>query len=433
MPTRPRRAALLAVLTMLILTVACVSTSAASFSVSTRVRVVATGVVGTVAMVPDAQHVVVAFDGSGAAVRSYPPSDLALASAPDPTPTPDPTPDPTPTPTPGSLLGWLGFGVGSWPTASWRPYAADSPFNTSAIGQQVHPNSQAIVDEVLSLGNIGNLVAGTADTANDWGHPTYYAQPTDPVFRLDWTGGGPGAAIDGMQIRIPNAAQPAGGGDGHMTVVEPDGWEYDFWRVGSKPDGGGTMTFAGGGRTRIDGDGLNSGATAANFGNLAGVIRAQELAAGRINHALFIVVKCVASGTSFGYGTRTTASSSAVYPASHGASPCATDTGDLPPVGARFELAMSDAQIQALPVPTWKKTILTALAHYGGYIGDTGGPGFAFQFESGSTYTSFGVTDPLVTFAKANGLSAYNGTYAFNMADGVDWRRYLRVLVPPAP
>jgi hypothetical protein len=430
---------MLVALTMLAIAGTCVSTAAAvaaNFTVSTRVKVLATGARGTVAMVPDAQHVVVAFDGSGAAVRSYPPSDLALADAPDPDPdpTPDPDPDPDPTPTPGSLLGWLGFGVGSWPSASWRPYAANSPFNTSAAAQPVHPNSQNIVNEVLSLGSIGNLVAGNADTTSDWGHPTYYSQPTDPLYTLEWTGGGPGAAIDGMQIRIPNAARPAGSDDGHMTVVGPGGWEYDFWRVGTKPQGGGTMTFAGGGRTRIDGSGLDSGATAANFGNLAGVIRAQELAAGRINHALFIVVECTAKGTSFGYGTKTTSNGSMVYPASHGASACPTDSPDLPPVGARFRLAMSDAQIQALAVPGWKKTILTALAHYGGYVGDTGGPGFAFQFESGSTYTSFGVSDRMVDFAKtASGVSLYEGKYVFNMADGVDWARYLRVLVPPAP
>src|ERR1051325_6726557 len=108
--TRHRRAAILAALAMLALALTCVSAAAASFSVSARVKVIATGATGTVAMVPDAQHVVVAFDGSGAAVRSYPPSDLALA---DVTPDPEPTPDPTPVP--GSLLGWNGFGAGSWP------------------------------------------------------------------------------------------------------------------------------------------------------------------------------------------------------------------------------------------------------------------------------------------------------------------------------
>ncbi|MGB2711515.1 MAG: hypothetical protein WBC33_08345 [Conexibacter sp.] len=332
-----------------------------------------------------------------------------------------------------AALGWSGFGAGSWPPGSWRPYAATSPFNRLATGSAVHPNSTRIVQKVLSLGSVGNLVAGTAGTTNDWAHPTYYAQPSDPFFTLDWTGGGPGATIDGARIRIPDAARPAAGGDGHLTVVEPDGWEYDFWRVGSKPKGGGTMTFAGGGRTRIDGNGLDSGATAANFGNLAGAIRGPELAAGRIDHALFVVVKCVARGTSFGYGTRTSGSSSYVYPATHPGSPCSTDSTDLPPLGARLQLAMSDAQIATLSVPAWKKTILTALARYGGYIGDTGGPGLAFQFESGATYTSFGQPDPLVTFAKQSGVPLWNGLYVFNMANGVDWARYLRVLVPPSP
>jgi hypothetical protein len=431
-PTRHRKATMLVALTMLAVGAALAFTataSAATFTVGARVDVIATGAHGTVAVVPDDQHVVVAFDGSGAAVRSYPPRDLALAGV-----TPDPDPDPVPTPDPGSMLGWNGFGVGAWPTGSWRPYSISSPFNRSTSGQVVHPNSADIVAKTLSLGNIGNLVAGNAGTTSDYGHPTYYAQPTDPLFTLEWTGGGPGAAIDGMQIRIPNAARPAAGADGHMTVVEPDGWEYDFWRVGTKPQGGGTMTFAGGGRTRIDGSGLNSGATASNFGNLAGVIRAQELMAGRIDHALFIVVECTAKGTDFGYGTRTTSNGSMVYPASHGASACSTDSPDLPPVGARFQLAMSDAQIQALPVPGWKRTILTALAHYGGYVGDTGGPGFAFQFESGSTYTSFGVSDKMVDFAKiANGVTNYDGKYVFNMADDVEWAKYLRVLVPPTP
>jgi hypothetical protein len=331
-----------------------------------------------------------------------------------------------------SAAGWNGYGAGTWPSGGWRPYAANSPFNRPA-DDAFHPRSPAIVKKVLSLGTIGNLVAGTAGTTSDWGHPTYYAQPSDPLFRLDWTGGGPGAAIEGHQIRIPDAARPAAGGDGHMTVVQPDGWEYDFWRVGTKPRGGGMMTFAGGGRTRVDGSGLNSGATAANFGNLAGVIRGPELAAGLIPHALFVVVKCAARGTSFGYGTRTSGTSSYVYPASHPGSPCSTDSGDLPPLGARLQLAMSETQIAALSVPAWKKTILRALARYGGYIGDTGGPGLAFQFESGATYTSFGVADPLVTFAKQTGISPWNGLYAFNMSSGVDWARYLRVLVPPAP
>jgi hypothetical protein len=334
-------------------------------------------------------------------------------------------------PAANAASGWNGFGVGVWPTALWRPYAPSSPFNQTTTGQTVHPNSAGLVAKTLSLGTIGSLV-DAVDATNDWAHPTYYAQPTDPVFTLDALGSP--RAIDGMQIRIPDAAKPALGGDGHMTVVTPDGWEYDFWQVKSKPKGGGTMTFTGGGRTRIDGDGLKSGATAALFGNLAGVIRAQELAAGRIDHALFIVIRCTGSGTSFGYGTVGASSSggSYVYPAYHGGARCSTDSPDLPPLGARFKLELTDTQIAALSVPSWKKTILRALSHYGGYVGDTGGAGFGLMLESSNMYSAFGMPDPLAAFARLNGVPMYNGQYVFNIASGVDWARYLRVLAPPS-
>jgi hypothetical protein len=294
----------------------------------------------------------------------------------------------------------------------------------------VHPNSQALVEKALSWGAPGNLVAGTSGTANDWGHPTYYAQPTDPIYTLHATEPWGRNSLEGMKIPVPAAARPAGGGDAHMTVVTPDGWEYDLWRA--KAPSGGTIEFGWGGRTRVDGNGLGSAGTASGFGNLAGMIRGPELASGHIDHALFIVLKCAAKGTGFGSGaTPTSYGSSYVYPATHGGSTCATDDPNLPPMGAHFMLAMSDAQIQRLLVPAWKKTILTALAHYGGYVGDTGGPGFAFMFESGATYTSLGFADPLVSFAVTNLVPAWDGNYVFNVAGGVEWSKYLRVLTPP--
>lgn len=278
-----------------------------------------------------------------------------------------------------------------------------------------------------------SLVAGTAGTSEDWGHPTFYAEPTDPIYTLQATEPWGSNSLNGMRIPIPQYARPSGSNDGHMAVVTPDGWEYDFWQAQLPPAGGGTFTFAWGGRTRIDGNGLYSGGTAAGFGNLAGMIRAPELAAGHINHALFIVIKCAASETSFGYGTVANPNASNyVYPASAGGSTCPAGVSNAPPLGARFMLDMSEAQIQALAVPPWKKTILTALAQYGGYFGDTGGPGFAFMFESGTTYTALGLPDPLVEFAKANALPTWGATYIFNMASGVEWEKYLRVLVPPS-
>jgi hypothetical protein len=297
----------------------------------------------------------------------------------------------------------------------------------------VHPDSAAIVKTVLSWSLPGNLVAGNAQTSEDWGHPTFFAEPTDPTYTLHATESWGANELNGMRIHIPEDARPTGSSDGHMTVVTPEGWEYDFWQAQAPPPGGGTLTFAWGGRTRIDGNGLESGGTASGFGNLAGMIRAPELAAGHINHALFIVLRCTAQGTSFGYGTTThVGTSSYVYPADDGGTACPAGESGAPPLGTRFMLAMSDAQIQALAVPAWKKTILTALAHYGGYAGDTGGPGFTFMCESSTTFTALGLPDPLVEFARRNELPTWEGRYVFNVASGVEWEKYLRVLVPPS-
>ncbi len=340
---------------------------------------------------------------------------------------------PSPTSAPGTGTGWDGFGGLSLPGADWRPYASSSPFNQSTEGVAVASDSAQVVKKVLGWGLPGNLVAGVAETSEDWSHPTFFAEPNDPIYTLHATEPWGVSQINGMQIPIPEDARPAAGSDGHMTVVTPEGWEYDFWETQLPPKGGGTLTFGWGGRTRIDGNGLGSAGTAAGFGNLAGIIRAPELAAGHINHALFIVLKCATTETSFGNGTIAgKGTSSYVYPASDGGASCPSGEADAPPLGTRFMLAMSNAQIQALAVPQWKKTILTALSEYGGYVGDTGGPGFAFEFESSTAYTALGLPDPLVEFAKANGVPESGGHYIFNVASGVEWEKYLRVLVPPS-
>jgi hypothetical protein len=222
-----------------------------------------------------------------------------------------------------------------------------------------------------------------------------------------------------MKVRIPDKARPAAGGDAHLTVVDQaSGWEYDLYKVRSKPAGGGVLEFRWGGRTRIDGDGRGSDATAARFGNLAGMIRAQEMDTARIAHALFMNATCD-SGTY-------------VYPAQKTGRPCSAiglPNTDAPPMGARLQLTLTPEQINALPVPQWKKTILRAMSEYGMYMGDTGGQ-FGISFESGSTYTSFGVEDQMVRFARENNVPTYNGHYVFNIRDGVDWGRYLRVVDP---
>ena len=318
--------------------------------------------------------------------------------------------------------GYGTFAVDRWPTACWRPYADTSPFNRR-IGPTptLAASSAQIISTMRSWngGGFSDLVAGVADTGSDWSKPLYWSQATDPLFTIHSSEYS--TDLEGLQIRLPDAARPAGGGDGHLAVVDQaSGTEYDFWQVVSKPAGGGVLEVHGAGKTSILGDSLDVGsgdANAARWGIAAGLIRAQEMAAGEIDHALFLVAKCDSGGV--------------VWPATgHGAS-CGDGSG--PPEGAHIQLAMSDTEIDALSVPPWKKVILRALAHYGAFVGDTGGSPWDLQFESGSTSTSFGRPDPIVTFAQGavsqGQISVSSGRYYFDLNTGVDWSR-LRVLDP---
>jgi hypothetical protein len=312
---------------------------------------------------------------------------------------------------------------GRWPRGCWRPYNSTSPFNQPIPNRaRVAPDSRQIVARLLSFGPINNLVAGEADSPHDFSHPVYFSRRHDPVFTLHCYESSWGRCpIEGKRVRIPNAARPAGGADAHLTVISwASGWEYDFYKVRSKPRGGGRLIFRWGGRTRVGGDGLGSGATASGFGSAAGIIRAAELRAGRIDHALFMVARCDAGRW--------------VYPADKSGSSCArraiASAGAPPPMGARLQLAMSSAEIDALRVPSWKKTILRAMARYGLYLGDTGGGAWGVQLESGSSYTSFGRADPLVAFASSNGWRRAGRRYIGDLRSGIAWRRYLRVIDP---
>lgn len=315
------------------------------------------------------------------------------------------------------LLGW----TGQWPPSCWRPYADASPFNRELPEQpRLHPRSEQIVERLVGFGPLQNLLAGQAGTDADFGRPTYHSSSDDPLFTVRCRA--TPCELEGMRIRIPDRAQPAGGSDAHMTVIDRrGGWEYDLWRVTQKPRGGGTVSLARGGRTRLDGLGLGSSAVAAQWGNLGGIVRAEELAAGEIDHALLIVVNCD--------------SGEHVYPADGTGRSC-SDIGlpdeDAPAMGARFVLDMTDAEIDALGVPRWKRAILRAVARYGMYVGDTGGTTWSIKEESGASYTSLGEEDRWVQFAKRAGVPYFgpDATWVFDVQSDVDWAERLRVVQP---
>jgi hypothetical protein len=254
--------------------------------------------------------------------------------------------------------------------------------------------------------------------SQDYEHPTYWSDPDDPLYTVHCTRSWGTCSVEGLQVRIPQVAlAPPTDNDGHMTVVEQwNNWEWDFFEA-ETPLSGSTLNIGWGGRTDITGDGLGTGeAVAAQWGNLAGIMRAQEVATGNIDHALFLVLTC--DNGDF------------VYPATKSGAPC-SDTKDAPPMGTHLWLDLTPAEIDALSIPSWQKVILLALHAHGAFMGDTGGPGFVLHFESPLTYTSFGRVDPLVPWAQANGWVPSGGYYVGkwdNVPSSV-WTR-LRVLDP---
>lgn len=314
--------------------------------------------------------------------------------------------------------GPLALQPGDHPPACWRPYGPDSPFNRRVRpSPTIHSRSNEIVSKTLSLGPVLPSVVAP-DTHRDWFHPIYYSTPADPAYTIHCTNPRWGRCeIEGMVVHIPDRARPAGGSDAHLGVVEQHtGWEYDLWKVEEKPDGGGTLRAEWGGRTRIDEDGLRSDATAAHFGLLAGIVRAEELIAGRIDHALFLLVAC--------------SSEEPVLPAAGNGAVC-DEPQDAPAMGQLFWLDMSPEEIDALDAPPWRRTILHAMAEYGAYVGDTGGnEAFALKFESATSYTSFGQANPWLVFAGEPGVTDRDGILSFDIGRDFDWASRLKVLDP---
>ena len=240
------------------------------------------------------------------------------------------------------------FSAANRPGDCWRPYDDSSPFNRPVpTGAPLADGSGRMVGGLLDGGPVTQLVFG-GDPARDGGDAVYWSQPSDPVYTLHCTKDWGDCPLEGLQIHVPAGAQPTGGfatpdnvHDAHLTVIDQTtGWEYDMWYV--EGESGSQINFAWGGMTRIDGNGLGSGAVAAGYGSIAGSIRPEELQGGLIDHALAMVVPCT---------------DSKVYPAQGTGISCA-DAG-LPdslaiPMGSHFRLAMSRAAIRRLKVPTWK-------------------------------------------------------------------------------
>ncbi len=104
------------------------------------------------------------------------------------------------------------------------------------------------------------------------------------------------------------------------------------------------------------------------------------------------------------------------------------DDPTAPPMSAHIWLDMSPTEIDALPVPEYRKIILKAMAKYGMYTYDNGNSAHALLGESDIPEIIQGKPARWYEWAKSNlpghfDSNAGKTIYAMNIQDGVDWTR----------
>lgn len=317
---------------------------------------------------------------------------------------------------------WHGLSAWNPMPAGQTPGGAVSPFNLRVEAPAVLPNSGEMVSWLLSHYQSGSHMPGSVEPQQGRGAPTVYASNSDPVVELVATESWGPNALQGRKIRVPAAAQPGyppPPGDAHLEIVlapadaKVPGETADLWRAEAPREG--RLRFAWGGPGNIAGTLLGGAATASDIDLSAGKIRAPELKAGVVPHALCAAVPQTKS--------------TYVYPASK--SDGKSTEAAAPAMGQRFYLAYTDAEIQALSLPPWKKAVLEGLAHYGFYVCDSGNDTLGFEFESSRMYTAFGAPEMFSEIGREQGLPTWEGRYVFNFSNGVDWTR-LRAIAPPS-
>jgi len=208
------------------------------------------------------------------------------------------------------------------------------------------PNSAALVRRSL-VPFVRNANLANSDA---WGIPIVTVEEGDRRRRIDLFRWGYGTR-DRVTFRIPAWARPTTGSDHHLAVVDGDA-ELNVWVAERQSDG----HWRSGARTVVSGTPIAGpvAATASGFALTAGVVRPEEIARGRIDHALAFTAPYVRNRF--------------VAPAVHGDG----RVGDprALPMGAHIQL---DPRVDVSGLPRPQQIVARALQEYGAYLVDTGG------------------------------------------------------------
>jgi hypothetical protein len=254
------------------------------------------------------------------------------------------------------------------------PFGSTAPWNRPVAGIPIATNSATLVSHVWDSAPWPGQIKAFADA---YTYPVYdiaNATMNAPVHVINtaW-----GSNLLGKTVPWNPSWQPSAGPDGQVILTDPpSGREWDLWEVSFD---GTTLTIGNG--NLVPGSYWTNAAgyppsRGAGIPYLAMLVRPSEVAAGVVQHALSMPLVKVAS--------------SYVAPATK-----SDGGGGTIPMGARFALNISDADINAwlstLPLSATGKqsarVLAVALRDYGMFVTDNGGgPAVQFEdFQSGGT------------------------------------------------
>ncbi|HJL17335.1 MAG TPA: hypothetical protein RMH99_16830 [Sandaracinaceae bacterium LLY-WYZ-13_1] len=258
---------------------------------------------------------------------------------------------------------------GDAPSDVWRPFADASPWNTPIEDDPpLRPDSDALVAGIAESAPPDQ--AGLWVAITPWSVPVYYVDDDTP--RVDvhaqLSNEGPNATF---QWPVPDGAEPAPAGDGHMVLVDREGlMSWDFFQGRRRPDGAWDCTLCA--TSPLNASGVrppkgspspwyeSHGSRACGYPLIAGLITVDELRAGRIEHALVMAYPGIRQRW-----FRAPASTG------HPANPHISEDRGVP-CGGRVQLDPS-VDVDALELSPAGRTIARALQEYGAYVGDYAG------------------------------------------------------------
>jgi hypothetical protein len=242
--------------------------------------------------------------------------------------------------------------------ALW-PFASTSPWNRpigsdAALSADDDPRIETIRSE-----------SGRVNSNNGYSHPVYRAADDDPESLIQDLSH-PGRS---ERARVPTAAVPASGTDGHLHVISPDGrFVYETWMAQRQDET--HLVAARVERNDLLGAGVLLGGSRAYGGSaIGGLVRRWELDAGEIRHA--VAISLDPSQLTVG----------PVWPAS-------ADDGEYPaggtvPMGTLLAIP-GDVDVDELGLNPHALAVARAVQDYGAYVVDQGAP-FTLYLEQGVT------------------------------------------------